>query len=300
MQALRPADITHSAAAKLRSSPDTATIAAGAILRKSTAQATRVSFSEVPLWIIFLLSLGLIFGAIELGRRLGASERVNKSETVTMLVGALLGLLALIMGFTFSVALSRFDARLDAVLEEANAIGTTALRARLLPEPEASASLKLLRDYVQVRLEVTQKAASPAEVATAVERSNQIQEALWLEAKAAATKDSAMVPTGLYLQTLNETIDAQEKRLTAFRNRVPEVVFAALYGIAILTACFTGYSGWSEGQRSRVSVYLVYFVVASVILLIQDLDRPGPGLINVSQQPLIDLSQTLAGYMPKD
>jgi len=259
-----------------------------------------VSFSAVPLWIIFLLSLGLIFGAIELGRRLGASERVSKSETVTMLVGALLGLLALIMGFTFSVALSRFDARLDAVLEEANAIGTTALRARLLPEPEASASLKLLRDYVQVRLEVTQKAASPAEVATAVERSNQIQEALWLEAKAAATKDSAMVPTGLYLQTLNETIDAQEKRLTAFRNRVPEVVFAALYGIAILAACFTGYSGWSEGQRSRVSAYLVYFAVASVILLIQDLDRPGPGLINVSQQPLIDLSQTLESYIPKD
>ena len=259
-----------------------------------------IDFSAIPLWLIFLLSLGLIFGGIELGRWLGASERVRKSETVTMLVGALLGLLALMMGFTFSVALSRFEARLDAVLEEANAIGTTALRARLLPEPQASASLKLLRDYVQVRLEVTQKAASPAEVATAVERSNQIQEALWLEAKAAAAKDNAMVPTGLYLQTLNETIDAHEKRLTAFRNRVPGIVIVALYGIAILAACFTGYSGWSEGQRSRISDYLVYFVVASVLLLIQDLDRPGAGLITVSQQPLIDVSQTLAGYLPKD
>lgn len=259
-----------------------------------------LDFSSVPLWLIFLLSLGLIVGAIELGRWLGASEKVRKSETVTMLVGALLGLLALIMGFTFSVALSRFEARLDAVLEEANAIGTTALRARLLHEPEASASLKLLRDYVRVRLDVTQRAASPAEVATAVERSNEIQEALWREAKAAAAKDNAMVPTGLYLQTLNETIDAQEKRLTAFRNRVPGIVIVALYGIAVLAACFTGYSGWSEGQRSRISDYLVYFVVASVILLIQDLDRPGAGLISVSQQPLVDLSQTLAGYLSKD
>jgi hypothetical protein len=259
-----------------------------------------LDFSSVPLWLIFLLSLGLIFGAVELGRWLGKSASVGKSETITMLVGALLGLLALIMGFTFSVALSRFEARLDAVLEEANAIGTTALRARLLHEPESSASLKLLRDYVQVRLDVTQKATSPVDVAAAVEHSNEIQEALWRQAQAAAAKDSAMVPTGLYLQTLNETIDAQEKRLTAFRNRVPGIVIVALYAIAILAACFTGYSGWSEGRRSRISDYLVYFVVASVILLIQDLDRPGAGLISVSQQPLIDLSQAMAGYLPKD
>ena len=259
-----------------------------------------LDLAALPLWLIFLLSLVVIFGAVEFGRSLGATARVRKSETITMLVGALLGLLALMMGFTFSVALSRFEARLDAVLEEANAIGTTALRARLLHEPESSASLKLLRDYVQVRLDVTQKATSPVDVAAAVEHSNEIQEALWRQAQAAAAKDSAMVPTGLYLQTLNETIDAQEKRLTAFRNRVPGIVIVALYAIAILAACFTGYSGWSEGRRSRISDYLVYFVVASVILLIQDLDRPGPGLINVSQQPLIDLSQTLESYIPKD
>lgn len=259
-----------------------------------------IDFSAVPLWLIFLVSLGLIFGAVELGRWLGAREKVRKSETITMLVGAVLGLLALIMGFTFSVALSRYEARLDAVLEEANAIGTTALRARLLPEPQASTSLKLLRDYVELRLDLTGKAASAAELAAAIERSNGIQESLWLEAKAAAAKDNAMVPSGLYIQTLNETIDSQEKRLTAFRNRVPGVVFVALYGIAILAAGFTGYSGWSEAQRSRVSDYLVYFVVAAVILLIQDLDRPGAGLISVSQQPLIDLSNSMAAYMPKD
>jgi hypothetical protein len=204
------------------------------------------------------------------------------------------------MGFTFSVALSRFEARLDAVLEEANAIGTTALRARLLPEPQASTSLKLLHDYAQLRLELTQKAASAAEIAIAVERSNAIQEALWLNAKAVAAKDNAMVPTGLYLQTLNDMIDDQEKRLTAFRNRVPAVVFVALYGIATIAACFTGYSGWSEAQRSRVSDYLVGFVIAAVILLIQDLDRPETGFISVSQQPIIDLLQSMAAYVPKN
>lgn len=256
--------------------------------------------SVIPLWLIFALSLLFMFGAVEFGRCLGASARVRKSETITMLVGALLGLLALMMGFTFSVALSRYEARLDAVLQEANAIGTTALRARLLPEPQASTSLKLLRDYTQLRLALTQKAASEADVMIVVERSNAIQEALWLEAKAVAAKDNAIVPTGLYLQTLNDMIDDQEKRLTAFRNRVPGVVFVALYGIAILAATFTGYAGWTEAQRSRISDYLVCFAVAAVILLIQDLDRPGAGLINVSQAPIVDLLQSMAAYVPKN
>jgi hypothetical protein len=259
-----------------------------------------LDLADLPLWLVLVLSLGFMFAAIELGRWLGARARAGKSETITMLVGALLGLLALMMGFTFSVALSRFEARLDAVLEEANAIGTTALRARLLPEPQASTSLKLLRDYAQLHLDMTQRGLSAAAFAAAIERSNNIQEALWLEAKAVAAKDNAMVPTGLYLDTLNNMIDNQEKRLTAFRNRVPTVVFVALYGIAILAACFTGYSGWTEAQRSRVSDYLVGFVIAGVILLIQDLDRPGAGLISISQQPIIDTIKSMASYAPAE
>jgi hypothetical protein len=141
---------------------------------------------------------------------------------------------------------------------------------------------------------------SPAEFAAAIGRSNDIQEALWLEAKTVAAKDNAMVPTGLYLQTLNDMIDAQEKRLTAFRNRVPGAVLLALYGIAMVAACFTGYAGWTEVQRSRVADYLVGFVIASVILLIQDLDRPGAGFINISQQPIIDTIKSMASYAPAE
>ncbi len=274
--------------------------AGGALLRPARDGRTMIDFSATPLSLIFLLSLIFILGAVELGRWLGANAKVRKSETLTMLVGAVLGLLALMMAFTFAVALSRFEARLEAVLDEANAIGTTALRARLLPEPQASTSLKLLYDYAQLRIDLTHRAASTAEIATAVERSDAIQEALWLNAKAVAAKDNAMVPTGLYLQTLNDMIDDQGKRLAAFRNRVPGVVFVALYGIAILAAAFTGYAGWTEAQRARVSDYLVYVVVASVILLIQDLDRPGAGFINVSQQPMIDLVQSMTAYVPKN
>jgi hypothetical protein len=87
-----------------------------------------------------------------------------------MLASAALGLLALMIGFTFAMALSRFEARRDAVLKEANAIGTTALRARLLPETQRREVLTLLQDYVKVRLDVTRRPATGPELASAVDQ----------------------------------------------------------------------------------------------------------------------------------
>ena len=101
------------------------------------------------------------------------------------------------------MALSRFEARRDAVLNEANAIGTTALRARLLPDPHRAETLKLLREYIQIRLDIVQSGQSLAGLKTAVDRSNGVQEALWLQVKALTVKDKGMVPTGLFIQALN-------------------------------------------------------------------------------------------------
>ena len=166
----------------------------------------------------------------------------------------MLGLLALMISFTFAMALTRFDARRDAVLNEANAIGTTALRARLLPSPHSSDCLALLRDYVKVRLDITRRVPSNAELNEAISRSNAIQEALWQQAKAMAAKDSGLVPTGLFIQSLNDMIDNHEKRLTAARNRVPNIALVALYAIAAIAIAFTGYAGAAEPRRWRPGV----------------------------------------------
>jgi hypothetical protein len=201
------------------------------------------------------------------------------------------------IGFTFAMALSLFEGRREAVLSEANAIGTTALRARLLPAPHSSQVLKLLSEYVQVRLEITARVPSPTELNTAITRSNTIQEALWQQAKTVAAKDSGMVPTGLFIQTLNEMIDDQEKRLTAMRNQVPNIVLIALYGVATVASAFTGYASGLEAKRfGRVPIYIIGILVSAVILLIQDLDRPGAGFIKVSQQPMMDTAASIAGY----
>ena len=154
----------------------------------------------------------------------------------------------------------------------------------------------LLREYVQVRLDITRKDPSVSELAAAVTRSNGIQEALWQQAKAVAAKDNALVPTGLFIETLNDMIDVQEKRLTALRNRVPNIVILALHGITVVASAFTGYAGGLERRRWRPAVYITGMLVATVILLIQDIDRPNKGFITVSQQPMIDAANSLAGY----
>jgi hypothetical protein len=246
---------------------------------------------------IFLVGLAAILVAIEIGCRLGAHAGDQRDDNVSTLEGAIIGLLALMVGFTFAMALTRFEARRDAVLAEANAIGTTALRARLLPEPHRKEVLELLRDYVKVRLDLTRSAPTPVDLAAAIERSNDLQEKLWQEAMAMAASDNGMVPTGLFIQTLNEMIDDQAKRLAALRNHVPNIVQLALFGIAIIASGFAGYaSGLNARRRSRLSVYVMGFLVSAVILLILDLDRPGAGFIEVSQQPMIDTAASIAAF----
>jgi hypothetical protein len=255
-----------------------------------------IEVPDYPLPLIFVASLVALFAASEIGRWVGARNAERGESHVSTLESSILGLLALMISFTFAMALSRYDARRDAVLTEANAIGTTALRARMLPAPHNSEILRLLREYVQLRLDVTLDSSPRSALTAAIVRSSAIQELLWQQARAVAIKDNAMVPTGLFVQSLNDMIDEQEKRLTALRNSVPTIVVLALYGIAIVTSGIAGYAEGRELRPSRLPVYLLYATVAAVILLIQDLDRPGGGFITINQQPMIDTATSLANY----
>jgi hypothetical protein len=234
--------------------------------------------------------------ASEIGWQFGLRDKQHGGSNISTLESAVLGLLALIIGFTFLMALSRFEARRDAVLNEANSIGTTALRARLLAEPYRTESLKLLKEYVQIRLDIVQSERSLAEVKAAVDRSNAIQEALWQHAKSAAVADSGMVPTGLFIQTLNEMIDNQAKRLSGLRNRVPNLVLLALFGIAAIGGGFAGYASALDTKRYRAPIYVMGVLICGVIMLILDLDRPSSGFIVNNQQAMIDTAETIAAF----
>jgi hypothetical protein len=255
-----------------------------------------IDFAHHPLLLIFAVSVAVIVAAGELGHWLGRRAVDHGGENVATLKAAILGLLALMIGFTFAMAQTRFELRRDAVLNEANSIGTTALRARLLPRPHNEQSLALLRDYVNIRLEMTRRILPASDLSAALARSNAIQEALWQQARMVATKNDAMVPTGLFVQALNDMIDSQARRLAAGRSRVPDIVLLALYATAAVAIGYASYGRALEGRNWRPAVYVAGLLTAGVILLIQDLDRPSGGFISVSQQPILDLAETLASY----
>lgn len=255
-----------------------------------------VELASYPLWAIFVVSLVLVLGSGEIGRMIGI--RVGAKGDTSTLDASILGLLALLIGFTFAMALGRADARREAVISEANSIGTTALRARLLPAPYNSETLKLLREYVQIRVDLAGQPATRDAASAVVARSNAIHESLWQQAKSLMSRDTAVVPTGLFIQSLNEMIDNLTKRVSAVTNNVPNIVLLTLYGVAMVATAFSGYARGAPGPSGRLPLHVAGVIVCIVILQIQDLDRTGRGLITISQQPMLDLAASLKTYDP--
>ena len=247
--------------------------------------------------VVFLIGVAIVFLASEFGYRLGVrTVSHGASGNISALEQSLLGFLALMVGFTFLMALTRFETRRDAVLNEANAIGTAALRARLLPEPHRAESLKLLREYAQIRVDYIPTGKSFAELPNVIDRSNIVQEALWQQVKALSAEDYNMVPTGLFIQALNDVIDNQGKRLSALRNYIPHVVWFSLFGMTAVACGFAGYASGLDPLRTRLPLFITAFLICGVIFVILDLDRPNVGFITISQQPMIDTVASLSAF----
>jgi hypothetical protein len=215
-----------------------------------------------------------------------------------MLEAASLGLLALLLGFTFSMALTRFDTRKQLVLDEANAIGTTYLRAQLLPNPARKEVSNLLRRYVDVRLDFYQAGVNQRKLQNVDDETEKLHKALWSYAMATGGRDPRAIPTGLFIQSLNEVIDLHAKRVTAMENHVPESIFVLLSVVATLSLGLVGYGAGMGRDRNLLPMVVSVILIASVILLIMDLDRPRRGLIRVSQQGMVHLQESLKRIAP--
>ncbi len=252
----------------------------------------------LPLWGLSLVILVLVLLSIEGGYRLGRfrhrrSER-EKDAPVGAMVGSTLGLLAFMLAFTFGMAASRFDTRKLLVLDEANAIGTTYLRAAMLPDGRDEVR-GLLRDYVDARLEAVQS----GDLAAALRRAEEVQAQLWTRAVAVGQQHPNSIVVGLFVESLNEVIDLHAKRLTAgLRNRIPGTIWAVLFTIAVLSLGAMGYHSGLVGTDRSLAVIAVAFAFSAVIALVVDLDRPQEGTLRVSQQALIDVRQSMTAPAP--
>jgi hypothetical protein len=253
---------------------------------------------SLPLWAVFGITVVLIFLAVETGFRVGRWRRrraePEKETPVGTVVAASLGLLAFLLAFTFGMAASRFDARQTLVIDEANALGTTYLRAALLPEPHRTEIRKLLRDYVDLRLEAVQRGM----VGPALARSKKLQGRLWAQAVIVGEKNPTPV-TALFIQSLNQVIDLHAEWVEiGMRHRVPLTIWGALYFMAILAMAEVGYhAGLSSTTRTPATLALVV-MFSGVLWLIADLDRPQEGLLRACQQAMIDLQKSLTTATP--
>ena len=258
-----------------------------------------IQYYQINFWVRYAAAVLIVVAAAEFGRWLGLSWRRRRSDALTTehltLEGAALGLVALMIGFSFSMALTRFDARAKGVVDEANMISTTASRARALPEPHAAEVRKLLSDYVQVRVDGIGDVDVRNPLDTAIRRSGELQADLLRHAVDVSIADPHSIPAGLFATSLSEMIDQQEVRLAAARNRVPPAVLFLLYGIALVGIGLSGYVGGLASKSGRCPhAALMALLVATVIVMVDDIDRPQSGLITVSQQPLINLKESLA------
>ena len=207
----------------------------------------------------------------------------------------MLGLLALLLAFTFSAALQRYEDRSQTVVAEANAIGTTYLRARLLTGEMPDKVQGLLRQYLDVRIKTGRVDATDPELRDSLrDQAKLIEGQLWNYAVKAAEQDPNPVTSGLFIQSLNELIDASDIRSAALERHVPEVVLYLVFATVLMTTATLGYASGLSGHRATLAAIVLVMLITLVAYLIIDLDRPRRGNIMVSHESMLSLQQSIS------
>ncbi len=248
----------------------------------------------IPQWIIGIVTLVLLMISVEIGYWIGLKAKVEMTQPmraqISTIQTAILTIFTFLLGFTFAMALSRFDNRKQMVVKESNAIGTAVLRSKLLPENQRTKMNELFKQYVNVEFSITSRANVPLK-----ERNEQnleakrLQSLLWDEAFAATENNPLSVPAGLFATSINQLIDIKTERDIAISNHVPEIVLLGLLLFAALAIGILGYGNGLAATHARYPAIILCIVITISFILIIDLDRPNRGLTKVSQESMIDL-----------
>ena len=247
----------------------------------------------------FALFVGMLI-LLYVGRRVGAQHLASDPKgartgtgTIEAAVFALLGLL---IAFTFSGAVSRFDARRHLIVEEANAIGTAYLRLDLLPTGAQPALRETFRQYVNSRLETYRKLPDIEPAKAEHSKSIKLQEAIWTNAVAATqAPDSSPAAPMLLLPALNQMIDITTTRTMALQLHPPFIIFGMLFLVALASALLAGYAMAGGKDRKWLHVIAFALVIALTVYVILDIEFPRAGLIRVDafDQALLDLLKSM-------
>jgi len=254
---------------------------------------------SIPLWGLGLLTFVSCVLASELGRLIsswqrsrhpGSADRVQ-SAAEGYIVAAIFGLLAFVIGLTFSIAVDRYDTRRVLVVQEANAIGTTYLRASLFDDPARSRLQSAIHDYARNR--IVPDGTRFETLGPWLERNRLLRQRLWDETRAAVYPERRNVLAGYFVEAMNGMLDTGTLRETSGRAFVPGKILDALL-LCLLAACgLLGYLLGNQSSRLRWASLLLYALFTVAFVLVLDLDRPRSGSIKVPQTALEELIKDL-------
>lgn len=246
---------------------------------------------DYPL-VVFVMSLLILVVAVWAGRALMqipiGVNRDRDRDDLNLVTNASLTLLALIIGFSFSMAVSRYDQRKNYEEEEANAIGTEYVRADLLGAADAARVQQLLKQYLDQRIRFY-TVRDENELEQADRETARLQNEMWAIVRAAAGAQPS-APMAVVVTGMNDVLNRQGYTQASWWNRIPEGAWSLMVALGICCCLLIGYSS----HRRGVLLYAVFpFLVAISFFLIADIDSPRQGVIRVHPQNLISLAQSL-------
>ncbi len=242
--------------------------------------------------LVALFIVGLLVAGIEFGRRFRLRCREQKfSSGLGVIDGAVFGLMALLLGFSFSGAVSRFDTRRELIVQETNAIGTAWLRVDLLPEAAQPQIRDDFRAYLDARLAFYQNlGAERAKAVDDLALSEKLQNKIWRESIAAAQTSSPAVLT-LVAGSLNEMIDITTTRLVALQTHPPLPMYVTLVLLALASSLIAGFGMGDTSKRPWLHTWVFASALALTIYTIIDLEFPRVGIIRVDRYDAALLNQ---------
>jgi hypothetical protein len=243
---------------------------------------------------LIILLIGVLAGSVGVGVLAGRAVRQRpgtRHEPAGVVQGALLGLVGLLLAFGLSMAVGRYEARRALVVQEANDIGTTFLRAQMLPDPQSGQSMALLEEYTSAAIDVADAVPDTDSYDDAVARVESLQDELWTLARESVNIDPTGTGPRLYTETLNDMFDTHTARVASLGNRVPTPVMVLLVlGSAIAVGALAYYLALLG--RGLATSLLTAAVVLVILLVSFDLDRPRRGFITVPDAPLVQLLES--------
>lgn len=249
---------------------------------------------EATGWALSIAAL--FFVLIEVGFKI--ASRIEKHSTdeapFGVIQGAAFALVGLLLGFSFSLAVQRFDARRAEVVSEANAIGTAALRVRLLDPSAQPQMFDKLREYVDVRVAFSLAGTKDEAGSTSlIARSDALQAQIWKLAMISAQKDPHSTEVPLFVAALNTMIDEGAAQQAVLHASIPPAVLGVLGTVVMLSAPLLGV-GFGRAQQRNIAAAAIFSVMLAVVVsIILDLDRPQRGLVSVDLTPLRQVQQSL-------